>query len=94
MLAPRQPLTSGEIIITIIATFIQNLLSVRHCTQSLRHSVDFDPHNKPLRLGSYYFHFTGEEIEVQRSEVTFPGSHSVWQSQGLSLSFWRPSTLH
>lgn len=27
MLAPRQPLTSGEIIITIIATFIQYLLS-------------------------------------------------------------------
>ena len=27
MLAPRQPLTSGEIIITIIAPFIQYLLS-------------------------------------------------------------------
>lgn len=50
MFTPRQPLSSGEIIITTIATFILYLLCVRYCTKSFTYIVDFEPHNKPVKL--------------------------------------------
>lgn len=57
MPAPRQPLTTGEIIITIIVTFIQYLPRGRHCTKNFTYIVDFDPQNKRLKLGLLLFPF-------------------------------------
>lgn len=50
MSALRQPLSSGEIIITIIAPLIQYLLQGRPCTKSFTCIMAVDPHNKPMRL--------------------------------------------
>lgn len=70
MLGPRQPLGSGEVVVTRIAGSAGEVLWVRHRSGSLTYIVDFDPGAPEAGIISTLI----ETAKAQPGQVSFPRS--------------------